>query len=527
LFTSFYSDNFAASSTALVPSSPVATTSVQTAMPVPQTRGQWGNLLGGLLGPPEPNRPYNDQIVQDLIIQPYRSPYDGIDPYGHVTPQMNRHWNELYRDEPITRSGVRGKADDICILEPAVLAQNRNDPIQSKAAEFVKWTISQAPGGWAGQFDQVYTPGAINGWSINEKKRKLVHWEGRAMDGMGHLRSIDTALIRLQLDQFRNVISVVNMIRGLEYFEPDDVVLYTHNGMFGNPFGQSDIRTASRSADIIQDAYRVWFVAMTVYGLPYMHAMGPEVQHQALLTAVANLRANGYCVTPPECTLDVVNLASAAGTDSFEKFIHLNRENIFYATRGSALPFLEGDGGKDSHGDTDIQQGTSDAGERMAAKRLEAVWNEQIIPWLVRPNFGNILMPYLVIGGTDWKQTKDVISIYKDAIALGAKPSAEQFYARTSLVPARPGGGDVLTPPQQGGGPGGMPGAPGAGGAAPGGGPPSLPPAGGASPAPEPQTQMAAFSAAYRPHAVADEKTDPATIARAVERLMFEHRGAA
>lgn len=540
-FPSYFSDHFSSNQATganvlAVASSPVSTASVvKPARPVPQTSDQWGNLFGSILGPPRRTTPDRDQIVSDIWVQPYRSPFDGIDPYGCETPRMVRHYNEQYRNDPIVRAAIRGKADDICILEPAVLAQDRNDPVQAKAAEFVKWTIEMGPGGWFGLFDSILTPGLINGWSICEKKRKVCRWKGEVMQGFGHVRNLDTAFLRLELDVYRNVLAVVNMVRGLEYYEPDDVILYSHNPMYSNPFGQSDIRSVTRAADIMQDAYRVWFVAMTVYGLPYMVAKGPATNKEGLSVILQELRAGGYAVTGVEDEIEVLNLAASTGSDIFKDFVHINRENIFFGIRGVAQPFMEGDGGADSHTDTDIQQGTSDAGERAVGHRLAAVINEQVIPWLVFPNFGAIDYPRLKLGGTDWKQIKDIVGIYKDAQAVGAKPSAEQFYAQTSIVPQRDES-DALVAPSPGGpggAAGGMPGQPGN----PTGGAPQLPPhpaEDGTQKTPEPkmlpssmkpmtpmkqatQPKQATFSDGHKP-----SKVDPATVSRVVSKLFEE-----
>ena len=68
------------------------------------------------------------------------------------------------------------------------------------------------------------------------------------------------------------------------------------------------------------------------------------------------------------------------------------------------------------------------------------------------------------VGADAEKQIKDILDIYERAQKVGAKPSAEQFYLQTSIIPQRDEQ-DALQPPQQGGQPGagGMPGQPGAG----------------------------------------------------------------
>lgn len=505
----------------------IAARSLGVSPTAPSPVGGWDQAVATTLGPPPiRSKPLTDQIASDVYNGPYRGPLDGIDPYGMETAATRFKYRTQYRENPIVRAAVRGKADDICVLEPAVLAQDRNDPTQAAAAEFVKWTIEMSPLGWFGLFDSIYTPGSIDGFSICEKKKKIVRWKGRTMWGFGHARSLDTAFLKYEMDCYRNVLSIVNTIRGLEYYSPDDCITYAHNPMYSSPFGQSDLRAATRAASIIEDAYKVWYVALKVYSLPYMYGKFGGVNKSNGLAIMQALRDGGYAVTEREDQIEVLNLASAAGTQSFQDFIHTAREDIFFAVRGVAQPFMEGDGGQNAHTDTSVQQGTSDAGEKAAAIRIAAVINEQVIPWLVRDNFGDIDMPRVRLGGTDWKQTKEIIEIFKTAKEIGAEPSAEQFYQLASIIPARDEA-DKLKSPEQ-------PGKPGAGGPPQPGQPPAAPaaapkvdtmetrddpkpaPAAPAPPSPKSRPQPKAFSA---DHQSVDE--------RAILELVSEYLGSA
>lgn len=409
-----------------------------------------------ILGPPRAPRPADDQIVSDVFAPPYRGPID-MDPYARETPAMRFGYREQYRANPIVKAAVGGKADDISVLEPTVLPADKDDPVSNMAAEFVRWTVEQAPGGWRRVIDSIYRPGSIDGYSLCAKKLKVARWKGMTVWGLDHVRQLDTAFLRLELDMYRNVTAVVNMVRGIEYFSPDQVILYTHNGMYGNPFGLSDLRAATRAGRIIEDVYKVWYVALEVYGLPYMYGKSKATNRAALGEALQAIRAGGWAVTDTEESIEVLNLASAAGNDAFEKMVHVQREDIFFAVRGVAQPFMEGDGGSDAHTDTAVQQGTSDAGERASALDVAACINEQLVPWLVRPNFGDVDMPRVKLGGTDWAQTKVIVDLVTAATAAGANPSAEWFHNATNIPPARDES-DRLKPPGQGGPQPGQPG---------------------------------------------------------------------
>lgn len=421
--------------------------------PVPQTPQQWQSVIGSVLGPPRPPQPTRDQIWSDIWVQPYRGPIE-MDPWSLETPAMRALFRTQYRTSPVARAALRGKANDICVLEPTVLPADRDDPVSNMAAEFVKWTVETAPRGWHGLIDSIYTPGSIDGFSLCEKTLKVVTWKGRTAWGLDQVRNLDTGWLRLELDQFRNVLAVVNMIRGLEYYSPDQVILYSHNPQYSNPFGQSDMRAATRAASLIEDAYKLWYIVIQLTGEPYMVGKANQVRQEVMAAALENLRAGGYTVTHPEDSIEVLQLANATAAGTLKDFLQTQREDIFFAIRGVAQPFMEGDGGSDAHTDTAVQQGTSDAGERFAALEVAGVINTQLIPWLVGPNFTELRddpsrMPRVKLGGTDWGQIKTILDVVKGAQETGVEVSAEWVHSATGIAPPRDEH-DKLTPQGQG-----------------------------------------------------------------------------
>jgi hypothetical protein len=400
----------------------------------PVTQAQLFSLLGPPRGQLDPSQ---DHILSDVFSPPYRGPGE-LDNYGCETREMRWRYRAQHRESPVLRAALDGKANDISCLEPTVLSADKDDALSNQAAEFVKWTVSMAPGGWAGAIDTMYRAGSIDGWSVAEKKLKETWWKGRRVWGLAHLRGLDTVHMRLQLDVYRNVVGVVNVLRGLEYYDPGQVVLYTHNGMYSNPFGQSDVRSVTKASSMIEDVYRVWYVALKVYGLPYMHGkVNQHTNRKQMEAALTALREGGYVVTGKDDEINVLNMASAASISGFEPLLRAQREDTFYGVRSAALPFLEGQGSSGAHGDTEVEQGTSDAGEKRHAHNIADVFNRQLVPWLVGPNFelDESRMPHVKFGGTNWKQIKEIVSIIRDAKETGIEVSAE-FAHDVSSMPA-------------------------------------------------------------------------------------------
>jgi len=453
--------------------------------------------IANLFTPRPSTLPRGDVIYSDIFMAPYRGPLD-LDNYGRETESMRRDYRRQAIAEPLVKAAVQGKVNAVASLEVSVMPGGKT-PLDGTIAEFVKDTVRLAPGGWSGLIRAMLTAGIIDGFSILEKTRKPQLWQGRWRWGLEHVRSLDTAWLKLELDVYRNVVMVVNLIRGLEYYEPDRVLLYTHNPLFSNPFGTSDLRAATRAANIIEDVYKVWYVALKRFGLPYFVGKTAAEKKAVMEEALAALYAGGYAATGEDDAIEVLNLASATGVSAFKDGVQTWREDILFAIRGAALPFLEGDGGAGAHGDSETQKVSTDVNEEILAIDCMEVVNHQLIPWLVAPNFGkDVDMPRAVLGGTNWAEIGQVVDLVGKAQQAGKKISARWFDETTKIPP--PDGPDDELQPVGAGDPDGGGGTPGSQPAAlPGHEPPAQnappqPPAHGGSQAPEkpPQTMSAA-----------------------------------
>jgi Protein of unknown function (DUF935) len=397
-------------------------------VPLPTSRAGWNATLTGFFGPPQSRTdPTHDRAVAQVYSPPYQGPLD-LDRWGGETEQARRDYRDQYSRSPVFRAAIKGKANDIASLEPTVHVSDKTDVEANDAAEFIKRTIEMSPGGFPGVIDNIYLPGSLDGFSVCEWKLEEQIWHQRPVWGLSHLRPLDTIHVRFQLDVYYNVIGVVNMVRGLDYYDPKGYVLYSHHGLFNSPFGQSDGRAAIEAARDISDVYKLWYIALKIYGLPYMVGNTTAQNRKLMETALTELRAGGWAVTTGEKDkIELLNMAVGAALNGFESFINVKRQDIFYGTRLAALPFLEGKGGQDAHGSSKIEQGTSDAGEKMDAHRVADVLNRQLVPRLLEPNYNlpRHRMPQIKLGGTDWEQTKKIIEVIKEAQDIGLDPSAE------------------------------------------------------------------------------------------------------
>ena len=387
----------------------------------------------------------HDQVWNDTYPAPYNGPLD-LDNQGTAGPietyEMRWLYRELYRREPSIRAAVKGKADAVACLDVSVIPQDDKNPADCEAAKFVKWTVENTLMGFDGMISQLVVHALIDGWSVMEKTLHTIKPERNrryaGMWGLYHCRPLDTMFLRLQLDQFRNVLSVVNTVRGLEYYSADKFLLFSYSSLFNNPFGQSDLRACVRSCGLIQDAYQLWYLALKMFGLPYLHGKVDQPTNRKVMeAALAELRAGGFAVTSAKDDIQLLNLASAASFSAFEANIRAQREENFMAIRGAYLPFMEGVGGTDAHGNTSISKVASDTNVDLLAKSVARVLTHQLVPWLVRNNFpSGTGYPTITLGGVSWAEVASSLNVLLPmAKELRLPISRDQVYKRLNWAP--------------------------------------------------------------------------------------------
>lgn len=425
----------------------------------------------GIYFPHKPPDYLHDRARSDLLNAPWRGPGQ-FDNYSGELPEMRRAYRELSLREPTLLAAIEGKVDAIASTDVSVIPANKSRPNDVKAAAFCQRAVEETRDGWDGLLRAVLHPAYLDGWSVIEP-----HFEGGYDPEIGpcivprYFRSLDTTWLRLQLDPFREIKGVVSLVAGQEVFAPSMFLIYTHRPLFHSPFGNSDVRSVYRDVNLIEDAYRMWYLALKQCGEPYVHGRysNPNFKLE-LLDALEQLRASGQIVTPKEDEVALLNLSSAASFQAFESQVNKLREDIFLAVRGAYLPFLEGQGGENAHGNTAVHKGASDAKVDISGKSACRAIRQQLFTFLVGANFpAGTGVPSIQLGGIDWAETKSGIDAVSAARKEGARISAKWFHVNFKMPPpedetdvlggeAAPGGGQTPptgqpTPPAAGGTP--------------------------------------------------------------------------
>ena len=154
--------------------------------------------------------------------------------------------------------------------------------------------------------------------------------------------------------------------------------------------------------------------------MPYMvgKAASP-ISRSQMAEAAKAVRSGGYAVVDKDDDITVLDLAAAAAAAGFENMIHTQREDIFFAIRGVAQPFMEGDGGADAHTTPAFNRGRRTRARRGASLDIADTINRQLVPFILRRTSATFQFPRIRFGGTDWEQTKTVIEVVTTAQEAG------------------------------------------------------------------------------------------------------------
>lgn len=482
-----YPNPWGSSTPAIVPGEAIQGSRLTDALQLPRADDPWA--FKSAYYPPSGSRDPRNDVMPTIAAwpTPYSSPHD-LDNYGREQPEMKRAYEDLYRMEPSLRSAVQGKLASVLSLDVTVVPQDEDDPLQQRVAKFVHWSVDRLEMGWEGLAKRVFEPGFLQGWSWTEMILEAVQDDIRyaGLWVPKSFKSKDTDRLRLRLDAYRNVAGVVSTIRGLQEYPTWKGILYSHNSVYENPFGTSDVRSAHRACKLIDAAYQLWYATLKNFSAPFLVGKYTSVATRAQLeVAMQRARAGGWITLAKEDEIAVIDLAAAGSFDAFERKVDKLRQEIFLAIRGAYLPFLEGSA-KDARGDTGVNKMASNDVETLLAKLMGRVLTHQYVVPIVRPNFGTeVPPPKLVFGGMNWNETKAQLEAADTIVNKLKIPISADWARKIAQIPGPKDANDVCGPPAQQqqpgmpgipGGPGGQqpPGAPGAGGAmVPAGGPQS------------------------------------------------------
>lgn len=368
----------------------------------------------------------------------YAGPLTGDANLTGETWEIRRAYRLMLK-EPAVYTPLLSRTLAVASLDPQVLPEDKDDPVQRDAAKFLDWSVRNSRGGWLGVLFNTLFPGQMDGFSLCEKTWAVVpgdhpKWADRWT--LAALRSKDTEHVQFDLDVYRNVSCIRSGISGQAgtRFDPRDFVHFVHLKLFESPFGLSALRPAYRAAQMIATALRLRDVVLKNYSGPFLALKHSRSDQMKMVAEVLNnARANGWISLEKGDELKVINLATSA-PDQFQQAIEDLRKELFLTIRGAYLQALES---KSAQGNSETHAEETSLFEWYLAELAGSVLTEQLAPDIVLPNFGTRGgRPRIKLGGVDLAKAKawtELATAVQELVPI----SAQQIYEATGMEPPR------------------------------------------------------------------------------------------
>lgn len=381
-----------------------------------------------------------------------------LDNFSGETAEMRTAYRRALLAEPAIKAALVGKIAAVQALGLNVKPYD-DTPRDRVVADYVKHTLQTCKGGLPSLIDSILTPGLVDGFSVCEKvwrREQRGKWAGKI--GLAKLKSKDTRFIQFELDVYRNVTAVLSF-RGNagEPYPPTDFVLFSHLSLFESPFGNSDLRSAYRAAEMIPALLKLRMIFLDKYSGPFLMAeVADPAMVESMKAALAAARAGGFVIRQPGDKIDIADMATR-GTGEFLQALKDLREEIATGISGAFLHMMTGDGGSGQRGSASVQQDTVDLFIWLLKVKVDACINEQLVPDIVDVNFGRDTgLPTVSLEAPNPEAIVAELAIDEALDRMGLDLSKKDLYERTGRRP--PSGPDDVhrkPPPMVPGGVGG------------------------------------------------------------------------
>ena len=371
-----------------------------------------------------------------------------IDNHTQETDAMRAAYKTMLKS-PYVKSGLMTKVLAVASLDWQIQPANHDSPRDKELCAFLRYCIEDVvPDGMPGIVQSITLPRLIDGYAISEKivgiEERHPKWHGKA--ALKNVKSRNTDLYQLEIDEFNNVIGLRGIGPNADKFWPITEFIYTrHTPIYDSPGGMSDLRAA----------YAPWWMEDTVRKLRAIHAekntggllvgtYTDDTAQGSLEGILERARSNTWAAVPDGVKLEALNLAQAGESD-YKSFIDDCKKDILVAITGAYLQVLEGQV-SDGRGSASVSaKSVAELYQWILASQVQDVFNKQIFPSLTDLNYPGCGYPKLTLGSVSEQELAAVLANHAAAQQLGLKLSKKQTYSRTSFEPPS-GPDDELQP---------------------------------------------------------------------------------
>ena len=278
-------------------------------------------------------------------ITPY-NPDDLIGRRGYEVYDQMQHDAQVQACLMIKKFAVLSKGWEV---HPA-----SNDPVDVKAADFVRWTLNDMRGC---VLDVLYNvlDAIAKGFSILEINYKLI--EGGRFGGLIGLESIkskDPSTFLFNVDEYMNLRSLKRSGFGMgtckdnsqeENLPPEKFIVYSYMPKYESPYGQSDLRAAYKhfwSKDVLTRFLNVY---LEKYGSPTARGIykrgTPRAAQEELLKVLGKIQQETAVVIPDDVQIELLE-AQRGGEAGYLSALEFHDKQIAKAILCQTLVTDEG-----------------------------------------------------------------------------------------------------------------------------------------------------------------------------------------
>lgn len=316
-----------------------------------------------------------------------------------------RIYQDMLRD-PYVKAAINLKKFSVARLPVQILPASDSEEDQG-IAKFVEWN-----------FDHMETSmdtllwGVMNcvdvGFSIGEMNwRVLEEGTHRGKIGVKSVKSKDPYVYTFRIDDYGNIVAIVQRIGGYIFpnsspgagnfnnfgqseFDPSKFLVSSFQPLYGNPYGQSDLRAAYRAFFIKDWSWKFRAIFMEKWGMPPIVGTFPngttEDRRKKLEEVLESIQNETVITIPEDLKIEILKVAQEGRTTEYERAISDLNKEILIGIMGSFLWAEEGKRtGARAQGEVHFK--VSKMFVEHLASVVEDVMNRQLIKRLVDLNY--------------------------------------------------------------------------------------------------------------------------------------------
>lgn len=396
-------------------------------------------------------KPKTTQVIQDMSLQKASmSRLTNVD--TEVDQLLAKRGYQIYlRDmmaDDQVKSCVMIKKLGVTIggysIIPAVDESHKDYEKAKEIADFVSYVITRMSGSMSSVLGNI-AHAIVAGFSINEIIWDIIEEEGdyKGLFGIAEIKVRPANTITFNLDEFGNVLNLVQTIMGTKTDMPlDKVLLFTYDPQAtGLPQGVSDLRAAFRHYWSKDALMRFRNVAAEKYAAPTVVGKYPlhftKAQQDDLLSVIKNFTIDTAIVVPIGAEIELLE-AKGSVVMPYDSSVDACNRGIARAIFGQTLATDEGkDSG--SFAQAKIHRGILGMFLDGLRKDIEVhVLYEQLVKRLVDYNYGLPLYPSISLAPINEQDLLALSTIVEKLVNVGIVDKNESFIRERLGFPPKP-----------------------------------------------------------------------------------------